>query len=95
MAGLGWNTNASGMLNGSYWGMQTAYDAHVVQVQLPMDSRAELVWGAPPAFQPAVGHAFGCAAAGMVWPGALPGKGAVHARRTCALAMLLHEARNT
>ena len=47
VAGLGWNTNASGMLNGSYWGMQSAYDAHVVQVQLPVDSSAGLVWGAP------------------------------------------------
>ena len=46
VAGLGWNVNASGQLNGSYWGMQSPYDGHVVQIQMPMSNTAETIWGA-------------------------------------------------
>ena len=45
VAGVGWNTQAGGMLNGSYWGMQQIADGHVVQVQLPHTSDDDLIWG--------------------------------------------------
>ena len=48
VAGVGWNLNASGMLDGPHWGMQQEADGHIVQVQLPHTAGDEdLIWGEP------------------------------------------------
>ena len=48
VAGVGWNLNASGMLDGPHWGMQQEADGHIVQVQLPHTAGDDnLIWGEP------------------------------------------------